>query len=295
MELEHFSIVQKIHDYLEGENWTLDEGLAEAAASAMKHGLVRQIMEKRVVDKKGKLRGSNAGPCSRKMAYQYLGFPEEGKELNARAYSTFLFGDLAEVILVALIKLAGIKTEQTVLDESGQEDLLFKVAKEVSVPGHPDGVLPVQPGLNKPVLLEIKSTSDYAFKNRFQHGTIDEGYILQHHVYLEALGLEHGVFVVYNKNTGDICEVWVDRREEWVKLARRNYRWVLKSDPENLPPRYDDGENYGVRADKKTGRKVLRWGCGYCPYHLTCYGKENVMMEIKSGKPVLYLINEPEE
>lgn len=288
-----FSIKQKIYDYLNNTGLEYDEALAVAAAEAFKSGLVRQVMEDRGEVKPGTLRGSNAGPCARKIAYGYLGAEPNGKEIDARAKLTFLTGDLLEVVLVALIKLVGIQTEGTCLDEGGQQDLWFDAGNGILVPGHPDGILPVQEGLSERTLLEIKSASDYTFKHKFEKGIIDDGYKLQHNVYLAALGLEQGVFVAINKNSGEITEVWTERDDDYVEWACANYQAAVASTLDSLPPRYSDNDAYGPKIDKRTGSTVLAPLCTYCSWRDTCWPDLDV--EVKYGRPVFYITAMPED
>jgi hypothetical protein len=252
-------IIEKIESYLRGKGQTVDEALLEASHDAFVYSIKRQLMEERG-DPSG-LRGSNPGPCARKMAYAFHEFPRT-KELEPRSKITFLTGDLIELCVVCLIKLAGIEVEGTILDEEGQVEGYFDVGNGLMVPCHPDGLLPAQAGLNEPHLLEVKSINHFSYQRDTKKNVIGDQYLLQHNVYLEAYGYDYGVFIYLNKNTGHMHEIYTEKDPELVEKARKNYTLAGLSSPDALPPRYEDGENYGRWVDKnevKTNK--LAWGC----------------------------------
>jgi hypothetical protein len=222
------------------------------------------------------------------MAYGYHGIPEDGKKIDSRAMITFLNGDMIETLVAVLMQLAGIEVEHSCLD--GQANIELKLQGGIVVPGHPDGILPVQPGVKQRTLLEVKSASDYAFRNHFSKGHIDDGYMLQHQTYLRALKLKHGVFVAISKNAGELVEVWTEYDPDFAKWAARNHLTAAHSTPDKLPPRYSDGDAYGAIPDKKQkGRYRLGALCTYCAWRDTCW--PGLEMELRSGKPT-YLITE---
>lgn len=289
-----FSVVQRIEDYLNAQQKTYDEALADTISKSMSYHVIRQLMKTRE-PKPGQLRGSDPGPCARKMAYKFHGVPEDGKKIDARGQITFLMGDVLEVMVVALMKLAGIQTEGTVLDE-GQIDLEFDAGDGITVPGHADGFLPVQEGLSKRTLLEVKSTSDWAFKNKFEKGIIDSGYTLQHNVYFDATGLEQGIFIAVNKNTGHICEVWTKPSGESVLLAKSNYHLVSASSLDDMPPRYFDGDAYGLKLNKKKDAYTRQLAplCTYCSHYNLCWNKPVISFD-RYSKPVLTVTDLPRD
>lgn len=290
---QKLSIRQRVYDYLENQSATYDEVLADLAAQAIKAGIVRQIMKDRDPPHEGSMRCSASGPCARKVAYKYLGTPLNGKELTARSKITFLNGDFLEVVTVMLIRLAGIEVHNTCLDPDGQQQIYFKVNDEIVVPGSGDGILPIQYGLDEPHFLEIKSCSDWAFKNEFSKGVISDGYRLQHNVYLDAAKVNKGIFVATNKNTGELIDIYTEYDPEFVSWAKYNFYHAVHSTPDCLPERYEDGEAYGLKTDKKTGLPVLAALCGYCDYYKTCW--PDTRIEIRGGKPVIFVDTLPDD
>lgn len=281
-------IVEKIDHYLTGSDQIFNEKVLKEMWDAFSFSINRQLMEKRELSRN--LRGSNPGPCARKMAYAHLGF-EETEPMEARAKITFLTGDLLELVSVGIMKLAGIDVVQTCLDEEGQSEGLFDVQNGVFIPCHADGVLNPQTGVTDvPRLLEIKSTSDFGFKREWLKDSISDQYLLQHNIYMEAFGYDHGIFFVVNKNTGHFHEVITEKDPDIIEWGRRNYQWASAADEENLPPRFMDFENYGLK--KKDGKLTDRlcWGCSYCPFTRYCWPE--VKLEIERGRPAYYV---PEE
>lgn len=271
----------RIEAYLTSPGKVIDEELLKRAERAAGNAFRRQFMEDRVT--KPKLTGSLPGPCARKMAYKYLDF-QPSDDLEARSMNTFLTGDLLEISLVVLVNLSGVKVSHTCLDEEGQLEGLFDVGNGVFVPSHPDGIIEIQDGFEERTLLEIKTTSDFGFKREWLKDKVSEQYMLQHQVYMETFGTNRGVFLVQNKNTGHIHDVATQKDPEMLEWARNNYKVASQSDPDNLPERYQDGENYGLKIVKGEQTNRLAWGCTYCSYTHHCW--PDVEVTFDKGKPV---------
>lgn len=276
-------LVDKINLYLTGSDQKLDEELVKQMWDSFSYSVKRQLMESREISTN--LRGSNPGPCPRKMAYAHLGF-EETEPLNARAKITFLTGDLLELVSIGLMRLAGINVTNTCLDEGGQGEAFFDAGNGILIPCHLDGIVEPQTGVTDVRrLLEVKSSSDYGFKRGWKREQISDQYLLQHNIYMDAFGLDYGVFFVINKNTGHMHEVLTEKDPEMIEWGKKNYRLAAESSPDNLPPRFFDYENYGPTKDKEnkfTGK--LAWGCSYCDFTRYCW--PGLEVEIERGRPV---------
>lgn len=283
-------LVEKIDQYLIGKEKTLNLSLLEDMRTAFDFSVTRQLMEYK--EGSSSLRGSNPGPCARAMAYAFHGFPET-KNIEPRSMLTFLTGDLIELIAVGLARLSGISIEKTCLDKEGQAEGFFDVGNGLLIPCHADGIIPAQPGVcDEDYLYEVKSTSDFGFKREWLKGIVGTKYMLQHQVYLDTFGLDKGVFFVINKNTGHYCEVLTERNPSIVEQARQNYTAAGFSDPDNLPDRFQDGKDYGLRMDKGGEMtEKLCWGCSYCSFVHSCWPTAEVTFE--KGKPVYTVKNEP--
>lgn len=245
-------IVDKIYTYLSGEGKTLDEVLKYEVEKLAGVSFKRQFMTEENGVARGVLRLSAAGKCARQLAYGYHGFEKKGKEIDARAKIIFFQGDLVELMLASIAKLAGCNLIATGLH---QATVKFQV-NGTYVEGHADGLLP-EPG--EIYLAEFKSMSSYAFE-RFQQGYIDDSYIAQFNTYMDSLGINRCVFVGLNKDNGILHEMVITKDPEIVEKVRKNLLTVIKSTPEELPdPAY--------KADEKG---FYPWQCLYCAYWGHC-------------------------
>lgn len=180
-------IVDKINAYLSQEKKTLDEGIAYAVGLQSNWVFKRQFMTDEKETRSGDVWLSGVGKCPRQLAYQFHGVPKSGKELDGRSKMVFWQGDLAELMIVYLARLAGVKVvgvgnEQLRLvrrfkkkaKEKGKEDEIFEAV------GKPDGIVfsddPYYENgqiveVPRSVLLEVKSMSSYKFRE-FSGGNI---------------------------------------------------------------------------------------------------------------------------
>jgi len=276
-------LVEKVENYLTSKDRLIDKDLVESMKGAFDWAVTRQVMEVR--ESKPGLRGSNPGPCARKMAYNYLDYGSN-KDPEARTYITWLTGDLLELVCIGLLRLAGIKVRGTCLDDEGQVEGMFDAGNGILVPCHPDGILLPQDGVGEEeILLEVKSTSDFGFKREWSRGFYSDNYKLQHQVYLDTFSMSKGVFFVINKNTGHFCEVLTERDPDYLAWAKINYEIAANAEPDNLPPRFVDNKNYGRKVNKKQElQEELAWGCGYCDFVGHCW--PGLTIEFEKGKPV---------
>ena len=247
---KYLMIVDKIYKYLSSEELKLDEFLLKEVADLAKHNFSRQFMEEK---EERELRLSLSGHCVRKLAYLHLGFPEEGKELDSRAKITFFLGDLVELALLKLAKLAGCYIFATGLN---QLEISIKI-NEVEIKGHPDGLLLHE---GKLYVVECKSMSDYGFKD-FEKGNVSYEYLAQVNMYMHVLNLDNAVFVALDKNNSLLGEKIVKKDEKIVKECIERFKKAISSTDDNLPER-----DY-----KPDDKGKLPWQCSYCPYWRLCY------------------------
>lgn len=259
-------IIDKIYSYLSQQGKTLDELLKYEVEKLAGVSFKRQFMTEENGASKGVLRLSSAGKCARQLAYGYHGFEKKGKEIDARAKIIFFQGDLTELMLASIAKLAGCNLAATGLH---QATVKFAVNGQF-VEGHTDGLL-IEPG--EILLAEYKSMSSYAFE-RFEQGFIDDSYIAQYNTYLSSLGIMRCVFVGHNKDNGMLHEMVITRDENIVTKTRENLLRVIKSTPESLPERA-----YG--PDEKN---MLPWQCSYCAYWGWCWPNAEKILVKNSWK-----------
>lgn len=250
-------IVDKILAYLNTQEKTVDEGLLSQVSLLSRWTFKRQFMEERNRPTLGKLYLSSCGKCPRQLAYGYLGFEKNGKEMDARAAITFWQGDLVELMLLSLAKQAGCQITSYGLN---QNTVKLKVG-DVEIQGHPDGLC-LDGGIR---LIEVKSMSSYSFE-RFEKGSIDESYLDQVNAYMAPLGLTDCIFVAMNKDNGILHEIMVPYDAERVAKIRERLWTVIESDKEHLPER-------PYVPDKKD---FWPWQCAYCGFFGTCLVNEGL-------------------
>lgn len=247
-------IVDRIGEYLKGEGKTLDEALRYEVEKLSGWTFKRQFMTPDEGVKKGILRLSSSGRCARQTAYSFHGFEKNGKEADPRARIVFWMGDLVEVTVVSLAKLAGVSVTGT-----GLNQLEIKLPVNGGfVTGHPDGVVFEN---KEQFLLEVKSMSSYGFE-KFEAGEVDASYLAQINCYMECLGLQKCIMVAINKESGVMHELILQKDQGVLDAARKNLATVMHSTPENLPD----------RAHGPDVKGLLPWNCSYCSYYGTCWG-----------------------
>ena len=250
-------IVDKINAYLTQKNTTLDEALRSEVEKLAGMAFHRQFMQDRE-DKPGTLRLSSCGKCPRQLAYGYHEYTKIGKEIDSRAKLVFWLGDLAELTVISLAKLAGCQLVGTGLN---QLTIKIKIG-EAEIEGHPDGLVIDQEADEKIKLLEVKSMNSFAFAE-FERGNIEPSYQYQLNGYLHALGLETAVMVALNKDSGVLNERIITKDPKIVEKIKENLTSVLQSTQENLPN----------RAFTPNDKNFLPWNCLYCGYWGQCYPK----------------------
>jgi ribosomal protein L44E len=281
----------KIMEYLSKSERNLDEALLEEAANRCKAAFKRQLMEERI-SSKGKLRMSGGGHCARKQWYGYQG--EQGEALSPRTINTFLMGDICEVGISTLARLAGwkfktagvehneVQTQIEIIPHRGdapQEPFLIK--------GHVDDIL-IVPEEEKIYAVEYKSASEYSYKDFETNGLSESfGYRSQVSLYLDALGLDEAIVVYMCKNTGHICDRVVKKDTSLIQQAKENWRKILNY-PEAADRKFDSVPE--TFRKKPTGRQVLPYQCSYCQFVKQC--RPDAVLEFSCGKPVFVVSQE---
>ncbi len=252
-------IVEKINQYLSDAS-KVDEGLRYEIEKLAGVAFKRQFMTDRE-DTGYTLRLSSAGKCPRQLAYNYHGFEKKGKEIDSRAKIVFFQGDLVEMMIVALAKLSGCTRTATGFSQIKVD---FLLNDELIIHGHPDGLL-IYNGI---YLIECKSMSSYGF-TKFTMGQVDESYLVQINVYLEALQLDKCVLVGMNKDSGVLHEMIITKDKKTVEWARKNLLSVIQSTKEKLPqPLFGANE-----------KGIYPWQCLYCSHWGHCKSNaEKVLM-----------------
>lgn len=260
-------IADKISDFLSDNNTTVADHLVYQIEKLAGLAFRRQFMQAQQ-DRSGGLSLSSCGKCPRQLAYNFLGFERIGKELDGRARMTFFQGDLVELTLMTLARLAGCN-----LIGTGFNQIVVKLDIDGTlVEGHPDGFLI---GSDMTRLVECKSMNSYAFE-RFEDGEIDDSYYAQINAYLEATNLDECVMLAMNKDNGVVKENIVFRDPVLINSIKNKLSIVLKSTKDTLPPAPAD-----LSPDAKG---FYSWKCLYCNFWGTCRTGAHKVLVGKSYK-----------
>ena len=199
---------------------------------------------------------------------------EESMEYNSIA--RFAFGDLTEALLMLVMREAGID----IVDF--QKEVALEI-EGVVVTGTLDVIIRGTDGVER--VWEIKSASDWAFKNKFTgNGGYDHikgddpfGYVMQGHLYGAATGLDFGGWIVINKSSGEVAIVeaydWTgDDRVAYMLEAANRVHFLSDPDVKPFKPYSDEFETYKRKGEViRTGNKVLPKECSLCGFRGHCW------------------------
>lgn len=196
-------------------------------------------------------------PCDRKLWYK-VNATELGEPLTAESLGTFFYGDLLEVVVIALAKAAGHEV-------TGEQDTL-----EVhGIKGHRDCVI-------DGVTVDVKSASKYSFQ-KFKDGSLREndpfGYISQLSSYVYAgqddplvKDKSRGAFLVVQKDRFKLCLDQYDfTKELGTKQSEMDGAKSLVAGPipeTRIPP---------VPQSKTSPNMALSVQCSYCEFRKACW------------------------
>jgi len=185
--------------------------------------------------------------CNRLHWFNAKGYPTP--DLLPATKMKFLFGDISELLMIFLARVAGHTVERE------QEEVEVEGIK-----GHIDCVI-------DGVLVDIKTASPYSFA-KFKDGTLQDndsfGYIGQLKAYSEATGIKDRYNWVLNKVNGAQC---LYKHPDDVPSATDRVVELKKVTANALAP--DRG--YKDIPDGKSGNRKLCVECSYCSYKEHCW------------------------
>lgn len=298
-----------IRRYLEQHHKHLDNTVLTDTVRRMRLVIVRDLMQPRETRAGKESNTLYTGACARKARLTYDG--AERDPLKARTLLKFLLGDLVELSVLALARLAGCPIEDNNID------LSIKGEDGTDIPVHPDGRYTAPDGT--PYNVEIKSCDSRTFDAWLAQGGPDDawGYLTQASVEMQAWR-EAGVPVVgtiflavsTGSRQGSVAEFimpyqpelvqgWHARRRQaqakdipaipfpaqperaFMRGKQVNPEWFAQGEPQ--PRTNEHGAVYGW--DVPTGRQVVPLTCSYCDFRAAhCW--PSAVMEVEKGKPV---------
>lgn len=285
-------IADAITAYLEQSEKAMNKVVLDEMAVAFRRMVLKQLMAPRQ-DRKGyESTTSYTHPCSRKARLTFDGAAQE--PLKARSLLKFLLGDMVELTVLGVAKLAGLDIGMN------NEDLTIEGRDGKLIPVHPDGLLHLE---NRWYNVEVKSCDSKTFDRWLERGGPDDtwGYLTQASLEIQAwrettMEVNDTCFVAVSTGTrqGSIAEwrlpfqpelvdAWHDRRDtarggvvppipyppqpESQFIKGREIDAEIYASPHGEPaPRLDkNGRIHGW--DVPTGREIVpQVPCGYCAF-----------------------------
>jgi len=305
-------VAGRIREYLERPKKDLNQVVLAEMLNAFRRATIRQLMAERE-DRKGYESNSlYSGPCARKSRLTFDGV--EGEPLQARTVLKFLLGDLVELCVLGVAKLAGVSIG------ANNVDLSVTGMDGRKIPVHPDGLLMVPD--ESPLNLEVKSCDSKTFDRwQEQGGPGDQwGYETQASNEIAAwreagFPVTRTCFVAVSTGSrqGSVAEFILPYDQAKVDgwHARRELRQAkeLPMVPFEAVPETEFQRGKTVKAEHLaygepiwrndrngkaygyawlTGRKKLPVNCAYCAYKQRCW--PDVQMEIQDGQPVWIVV-----
>lgn len=229
-------------------------------------------------------------PCSRKLWYR-INTPSSGSQPSSEALGTFFYGDLLEVLVLALAKAAGHSVEGL------QDELEINEVK-----GHRDAVI-------DGMTVDVKSASAYSY-NKFVRGELRDddpfGYISQLSSYVFAGRYDplvtyksEGAFLVVRKDRFQLHLDVHDFREELghkeneINEVKRMLQGPM---PERKYEDVADGYYKGKGSSRvfvPNGNRILDRPCTFCEFKNTCWPDIRVFEYYKGPKFYTHIVKEP--
>ena len=241
----------------------ISEELIEQFGEDCKKAIRKQFKERR--DTSFRIRMSGIGKPLCQLQMEKSGAKREAQPYNNKL--RFIFGDMIEAITMLLLKASG-----TVVDSEQKQ----VTRKSKYFEGGLNGTYDVEIDGK---IYDIKSASDWAFKNKFSMGfdaVVEKdvfGYKSQGYLYADTENKKFGGWIVVNKSTGEMCIVSPPRddtkhKKEALQLADDNIKALMENKP--FERCFDDVEE--KYRSKLTGNRVLDSVCGFCSYKQDCWG-----------------------
>lgn len=300
-------LADPIRTYLEQHEKRLDDAVLRETMQHMRQVIVRDLMQPRDTRAGKESNTLYTGACARKARLTYDG--AERDPLRARTLLKFLLGDLVELSVLAIAKLAGCPITDNNIDLS----IKGEDGKEVAV--HPDGLFRID---WKAYNVEIKSCDSRTFDAWLAQGGPDDawGYLTQGSVEIQAwreygVPVNETIFVAVSTGSrqGSIAEFVMPYDEAlvvgWHERRRQAQAEAVPEIPFQAQPEIDFMRGKDVKAewfahgeptprtneksavygwDVMTGRLKVPLACTYCDFRAKhCW--QQAEMEMDGTKP----------
>ena len=259
-------IIEKIKDFLVQADTSpvqIDEKLIDEFAENCKALIKKQFTSDR--DRSFRVRMSGIGRPLCQLQMEKAGAEREQSPYNNKL--RFLIGDMIEALTVFIIKSSGIKVDS---EQKGVK------RKNKYFENGLTGTYDIE--INNKIF-DIKSASDWSFKNKFNmgFGAVAEkdvfGYLSQGYLYADTEKKDFGGWIVINKSSGEICLTEPPKddkvyKDKGLKVANDNINALMQNKP--FERCFDEVEE--TYRNKLTGNKRLDSVCEWCSFKHPCWG-----------------------
>ncbi len=190
----------------------------------------------------------------------------------------FILGDIFEDVMLFILRAAHVP----ILEEQKQVTLNIG---GIDLQGTLDLVVDLGDG---PEVYDIKSASDYSYKNKFNQSFDDFratdtfGYINQLLGYASAENITAGGFIVGNKSSGEMKIYPFPKEQAHLKeQALIEIESNIKDIDAPFKRQFEDIPELWKK--KPTGNRVLGTTCGFCDFKFECWDNIQVKSQVNSA------------
>lgn len=270
------TLVEDIYSVIAGNG-----GWDDTVTKFFSEGLVRLAEEK--FSKKQEPRthiglSSVGNPCKRELWY-IVNMPGGQADLSAEALGSFFYGDVLELMVIALAKAAGHRV-----------DGLQQPLEVFGIPGTGDCII-------DGMVVDVKSASRFGF-DKFKYHKLKEddpfGYISQLSSYLygykddpRVTTKDKAAFLVVNKDRFKLVLDVYDLRNE-LEQKEQEVNLVKEAISSPTPP-----DRLPDVPEGKSGNRVLDTKCSYCGWKNKCWPDLKVYAYSTGPKFFTKIVKEP--
>lgn len=262
-----------------------DAELRETTAAVIDRALIAHAAEQAV---RGHLGMSGiANPDARTLWLRWRWcLPDD---VPARTLRIFELGNILEDEVVRLLKLAGFDVWE-VDPDTGRQFNFRRIGGHYS--GSADGVIRGIPESTKPHVLEIKSAkaSKVSELHKLRKTADDNAalkewnvdYFGQVQCYMNELGLERALFVIYNKDTSELVTLRIKPERFFAEAMQEKAERIITSD---APPAstFPSRDWYEIKRYKSEDYQAVYWG-DQLPPRAHCRNCRHAMPDTTPGR-----------
>jgi hypothetical protein len=289
-------LIHKFLQEVQKGNYKIPPALLDKFTESTRAHLVRQFERE---PNKFSLRMSNLGRPLCQLECEQAGIKGQSWDNNTLTRNTF--GDICEDVLMFILHASGVpivsEQEQVSLDIAGQKiqgtlDVVIDFSAKCDNCTSYLGKCPYCGSIRDPRVWDIKSASDWAFKNKFTLSfdkfleTDEFGYFSQLFLYAKARDCKAGGLIVQNKSSGEIATIIVPEDQQkysdfFFREAEAKVNTLISLTKGNLPSKKYE-EIVETFHKKITGNRLLGEKCSFCNFKFHCFPNIQLKAQVDS-------------